>query len=174
MLIAKMSYLRTFCQPTPLGQSTTTHASVKNPTPATMATLTWNHLRAATESAKNAFETSQETHENLALSTSAKAARRRSSSTYVASSPFWASDECESLSEAISIDDLRKVGRGGRRALASPPSWRVPFKYPPSLPCAFPHTLSTRHWRGLRDAGQCRPSHVRPGGPIRCDHCSTC
>jgi hypothetical protein len=56
-----------------------THASVKKPTPATRHTLTWNQL--VKDMRWHKMNSIEKTYENSALSTSAKAARRRSSRT---------------------------------------------------------------------------------------------
>lgn len=55
-----------------------TYASVKKPTPATRQTLKWNQLEGTSGNAC-AGDTEGNTHENLALSTSARAALRFSS-----------------------------------------------------------------------------------------------
>ena len=65
-----------------------TYASVKKPTPATRQTFAWNQLD---KKKVNCWQTEKEwrtAYENLALSTSAKAARRRSSR-MKAASPLW-------------------------------------------------------------------------------------
>lgn len=77
-----------------------THASVKKPTPATMQTRRWNILKIDVRFVKGRRE-DVETHENFALSTSARAARRFSSRVKAAAlAPLPMSLEVEALSTA--------------------------------------------------------------------------
>jgi hypothetical protein len=67
-------------------RSSLTHASVKKPTPAAQHTLAWNHLhRGSLAAIKDAISAEGESYENLAESTLASAARRRSSKQNAAS-----------------------------------------------------------------------------------------
>jgi hypothetical protein len=65
-----------------LSEDDRTYASVKKPTPATRQTLAWNQLKETVSQSPN-LANKIPAYENLALSTSAKAARRRSSRTKV-------------------------------------------------------------------------------------------